>query len=116
MRSARAVLGLAATVLLLLVPVALCVDERRHPLVGAFVLALLAGVVATNQIHKWCHTATVPGWVAWAQRRGLILAPEHHAVHHRPPHGTHYCITWGRMDAVVERLRRPGRARTRIGV
>lgn len=95
--------------LLLLVPVALLVDERRHPFVGAFVLALLAGIIATNQIHKWCHTPTVPTWVAWAQRRGLVLGPQRHAIHHRPPHGTHYCITWGRMDAVVERLRMPGR-------
>ncbi len=88
--------------LLLLAPTAWLLDERDHPIVGAFVLALLAGIVATNQIHKWCHTPTVPAFVARAQRLGVILSPGHHDVHHRPPHGTHYCITWGRMDAVVD--------------
>ena len=92
--------------LLLLVPAWFLVDVDRHPFASAFLLALLAGIIATNQIHKWCHMRTVPRWVRAAQRSGLILSPEHHDVHHRPPHTTHYCITWGRLDAVVNRVDR----------
>ena len=87
--------------LLLLTPAWFLVDARAHPHVGAFVLALLGGIIVTNQLHKWCHTPTVPAWVGAAQRRGLVLSPERHAIHHRPPYGTHYCITWGRLDRVV---------------
>jgi plasmanylethanolamine desaturase len=87
--------------LLLLAPVWYFVDVREHPHVGAFVLVLLGGIVATNQLHKWCHTPSVPPWVRAAQRRGLVLSPEHHAVHHRAPYRTHYCITWGRLDRAV---------------
>ena len=92
--------------LLLLVPAWFLVDVDRHPFASAFLLALLAGIIATNQIHKWCHMPTVPGWVRAAQRSGLILSPEHHDVHHRAPHTTHYCITWGRLDAVINRVDR----------
>ena len=90
--------------LLLLVPAWFLVDVHRHPYASAFLLALLAGIVATNQIHKWCHTPSAPRWVRAAQRAGLILSPEHHDIHHRPPHRSTYCITWGRLDAVVNRV------------
>jgi ubiquitin-conjugating enzyme E2 variant len=92
--------------LLLLVPSWLLLDAERHPYAATFVLALLGGVIATNQIHKWCHTPTVPAFVAFAQRHGLILSPEHHDVHHHPPFASHYCITWGRVDLVVDAVAR----------
>ena len=100
--------------LLLLVPTTFLVDVRHHPHSGAFVLAFVAGVIATNQIHKWCHMPHVPDWVRAAQRAGVILSPEHHDVHHRAPFRTHYCITWGRLDVLLDRLTRrerfPGRS------
>ena len=101
--------------LLLLVPAWFLVDVDRHPFASAFLLALLAGIIATNQIHKWCHMRAVPRWVRAAQRSGLILSPAHHDVHHRAPHTTHYCITWGRLDAVVNRVDRATVGRRRAG-
>lgn len=90
--------------LLILLPAWFALDVAEHAYGGAFLLALLAGIIATNQIHKWCHTSSVPAWVRTAQQRGLILSPRHHAVHHRAPHQRHYCITWGRLDRIVDRI------------
>jgi len=39
------------------------------------------------------------------QRAGLILSPEHHAIHHAAPQDKYYCITVGWMNPVLERLR-----------
>lgn len=95
--------------LFLLVPTSFLLDVRRHPLGGAFVLTFIAGVIATNQIHKWCHMPEVPRWVRTAQRVGLILSPAHHDIHHRAPFREHYCITWGHVDVLLDRLTRRAR-------
>jgi ubiquitin-conjugating enzyme E2 variant len=56
---------------------------------------------ATNQIHKWAHTAEVPALVAWLQRRRFILSPEHHRTHHSAPFDRSYCITTGWMNPLL---------------
>jgi len=61
-------------------------------------------VFCTNQFHKWAHMPSAPGWIRALQRTGLILSPEHHAVHHASPHDRHYCITVGWMNPVLDRL------------
>jgi ubiquitin-conjugating enzyme E2 variant len=71
---------------------------------ATLVFAALA-LVATNQLHRWAHEAEPPRTVRWLQRRGLILAPEHHARHHHPPHEGAYCITAGWMNAPLDRVR-----------
>jgi len=73
-------------------------------LTRAVVFSLSSALVATNQIHKWAHAATAPRVVAWLQRRGWILSPTHHAVHHTPPFDRHYCITTGWLNPLCERL------------
>ncbi|HEX3694866.1 MAG TPA: fatty acid desaturase CarF family protein [Polyangia bacterium] len=62
-------------------------------------------VFCTNQFHKWAHDDHVPRWVRRLQDWGLILSPEHHAIHHAAPHDKYYCITVGWMDPVLFRLR-----------
>ncbi len=68
------------------------------------VFAALA-LFATNQLHRWAHEPEPPAAVRWLQRRGLVLAPEHHARHHRPPHAGAYCITAGWLNAPLDRVR-----------
>jgi len=86
--------------------VLLLMDLRTHPFIGSAVVALVAGVAMTNQIHKWAHMPAVPLAVRFAQRHGLILGVRHHSGHHRAPFDRHYCITFGRLDLVLDPLTR----------
>jgi ubiquitin-conjugating enzyme E2 variant len=58
----------------------------------------------TSQIHKWAHAARPPHWVAWLQRRRLILGPAHHTRHHAAPHTLNYCITTGWCNRFLDRI------------
>ena len=62
-------------------------------------------VFCTNQFHKWAHTKNPARWIRLLQRAGLILSPEHHAVHHAAPRDKYYCITVGWMNPVLEKIR-----------
>jgi hypothetical protein len=61
-------------------------------------------VLCTNQFHKWAHEDRPAAWVRLLQRAGLILSPEHHAIHHASPQNRAYCITVGWMNPVLDRL------------
>jgi hypothetical protein len=61
-------------------------------------------VFCTNQFHKWAHDDHPARWVRALQRSGLILSPEHHAVHHAAPHESSYCITVGWMNPLLDRI------------
>ncbi len=71
----------------------------------AFVTALCLGVFCTNQFHKWAHAEKRSPIVAWLQSKGIILSPEHHAVHHSAPYSEHYCITTGWMNRPLQTIR-----------
>lgn len=62
-------------------------------------------IFCTNQFHKWAHADDAPATVRMLQRWGLILSPQHHAIHHAAPHDKYYCITVGWMNPVLYRLR-----------
>lgn len=85
-------------------PVVLFLDLERHVYAGVFIVGLVAGVIMTNQLHKWAHMPQVPRLVSVAQRRGVVLSKQHHAVHHSGRYDRNYCITWGRLDTVLNRL------------
>ena len=58
----------------------------------------------TNQLHKWAHMPAVPRLVAAAQRNGIVLSKQHHSVHHSGGYDRNYCITWGVLNPVLERV------------
>ena len=71
---------------------------------------LMLGVAAffvfcTNQFHKWAHDPNPASWIRALQRSGLILSPEHHAIHHAAPHDKYYCITVGWMNPLLTRIK-----------
>ncbi len=68
--------------------------------------SMIFWVMMTNQFHKWAHNTDDerPRCVSWLQRRGLILSPEHHAIHHRAPYATHYNITTGWLNGILWRV------------
>jgi hypothetical protein len=73
--------------------------------VNAFVLALAAGAVATNLLHRWAHDPSPPAGARMLQQLGLVLTPGRHAKHHQPPYAAAYCVTSGWMNPLCERLR-----------
>jgi plasmanylethanolamine desaturase len=89
-----------------LVPGYFLIDVERHPYLGVFLVALMLATIVTNQIHKWAHLPQVPRLVRAAQAWGLVLSVEHHRVHHTAPFDDHYCITWGRLDPLLDRFAR----------
>ncbi len=72
-------------------------------LFAAFFLLLCFAVFLTNQFHKWAHIEEPPPVAAWLQRRGWILAQEHHDIHHGSPYDTYYCITVGVWNPLLDR-------------
>lgn len=87
-----------------IIPAFFFLDTGHHPYVGVFIVCLVGGVIMTNQLHKWAHMPTVPRLVAAAQRKGIVLSKQHHAVHHSGRYDRNYCITWGHLDLVLNRL------------
>jgi ubiquitin-conjugating enzyme E2 variant len=66
-------------------------------LVGLFIASY-----TNSQIHKWAHAENPPWVVRMAQRTRLFLSPAHHSRHHSGPHLTHYCITTGWLNALLD--------------
>jgi sterol desaturase/sphingolipid hydroxylase (fatty acid hydroxylase superfamily) len=91
----------ALTVLLLITP------RTAGPLLYLCAMLAIAAlfVFCTNQFHKWAHADTAPRAVQWLQRVGIILSPQHHAIHHAAPHDKYYCITVGWMNPLLTRVR-----------
>ncbi|MGZ4680352.1 MAG: fatty acid desaturase CarF family protein [Ilumatobacteraceae bacterium] len=87
-----------------IIPTVLFLEPHHHPYSGVFIVGLVAGVIMTNQLHKWAHMPVVPRVVAAAQRTGIVLSKQHHSVHHSGEYDRNYCITWGRLDTVLNRL------------
>jgi ubiquitin-conjugating enzyme E2 variant len=81
-------------------------------IVGAAACSLQLGcwIFVTNQIHAWAHRVEVPWAVRGLQTAGVFLSFEQHERHHRAVRearpGSHYCITSGVCDRLVERVRR----------
>lgn len=71
---------------------------------STFLLFVCVGTMATNQIHKWSHQDNPSPFIATLQRWHVILPPEHHSIHHKPPHETHYCITTGWLNPVLRSI------------
>jgi ubiquitin-conjugating enzyme E2 variant len=70
-----------------------------------FWVAVTYWTLFTADIHAWAHSDHKPRLVRLLQRARLILPPDHHDVHHTPPHGDNYCITTGWMNAPLRWLR-----------
>lgn len=72
---------------------------------GTWVLMLASGVLLTSIAHGWAHLADPPPIARKLQRWGLVIAPEVHALHHSSPHKTHYCITTGWLNPLLDHTR-----------
>ena len=73
--------------------------------VGMSALGLVFFTCVTSQIHKWAHMDSPPRVVQLLQRARLILAPDHHSVHHSAPYARNYCITVGWLNGPLRAVR-----------
>lgn len=91
--------------LLPLVPAAFLAPITSTPawaFFGAWALSLALGVLLTSIAHGWAHMPAQTPFVAWLQRVGLVLSPDHHAQHHEAPFDRNYCITTGWLNGVLD--------------
>ena len=73
---------------------------------AAVCLAFTAAATgATNQFHKWAHQEDPSPLARWLQRKRLVLEPEHHEKHHTRPFDSHYCITNGWLNPVLNKIK-----------
>jgi plasmanylethanolamine desaturase len=77
-----------------IIPAFFFLEVTHHPYAGVFIIGLVGGVIMTNQLHKWAHMPSVP----------RLLSKEHHSVHHSGAYDSNYCITWGHLDMVLNRV------------
>lgn len=79
-------------------------EGRTGLALDAFLVSFALASAATNHLHKWAHAPAVPAWIGWAQRRRLVLSPEHHLRHHAPPHRRSYCVATGWANPWLDRV------------
>jgi len=91
--------------LLVLVPAWLFLPMRESvwaTIFGAWVLFLASSVLLTSIAHGWAHHGSPPPIARRLQRWGLLISPEQHAHHHAAPHKSHYCITNGWLNPLLD--------------
>jgi plasmanylethanolamine desaturase len=73
-----------------------------------FAHACMGGVFgasySNSQIHKWAHSVERPWLVRLCQQVRFFNSPAHHSRHHAGSHHTHYCITTGWMNPLLDRF------------
>jgi len=70
----------------------------------AALLWFTLAVALTNLFHRWAHAEVVSPGVRWLQRRGWILSPERHAVHHSGRHERAFCVTTGWLNPILDQI------------
>ena len=93
--------------LFVLVPASLLRVEHAPwlALVCLFVLTLALGTLLTSMAHGWAHREDPPAVAKWLAKAGLVIGRDHHQHHHCGDHLTHYCITTGWLNGLLDRTR-----------
>jgi plasmanylethanolamine desaturase len=105
----RGLLTVNGDVAILSLPILLSVfvlplGEPWGRLSATFLIAMAIVALPTNQVHQWAHMPAPPRWVAWLQRRRIILSRADHLRHHRPPYAQYYCIATGWLNRPLARI------------
>jgi len=97
---------LAVPVLLVCLYLLWLLPESRWLAFAVVCVALMsAATVATNQFHKWAHQEAPPAFARSLQRLRLVLEPAHHELHHTAPFESHYCITNGWLNPLLNKIK-----------
>lgn len=68
---------------------------------------ILTSILAAcgNEIHCWTHRKHTSRIVRLLQDMALVITPQQHAKHHKPPYNTHFCTITNLVNPVLELLR-----------
>jgi len=80
----------------------LCLVE--DPFALSCILGVFVGSYTNSQIHKWAHQEERPWLIRVCQSLRIVNSPAHHSRHHSGPHLTHYCITTGWMNGLLDSI------------
>jgi hypothetical protein len=80
------------------------------PCIAGALATLGWALAVTNELHAWAHAAAPPPLVRRLQALGLVLSPAVHARHHDGRFDSHYCVTTGWLNPILDPMVR-GRAR-----
>lgn len=70
-----------------------------------FCAAASIGGLASYEAHRWAHAPRLaPRWARVLQETGLLQSPKHHALHHRPPHLTGFCILTDWLNPALDAI------------
>ena len=71
-----------------------------------FLNTLFLMTAISNFFHRYAHIASndVPTLIKWLQNKHLILNPKSHRIHHKSPYDTHFCVTNGWANTVLEKV------------
>jgi hypothetical protein len=90
---------------------------------SSWALTMLAtfsfAITFTNLLHQWSHRKDPPAFARLLHRFRLVLTPEAHARHHKAPHLSDYCITFGWLNPVLDGIdlfRRMERGLAALGI
>ena len=73
---------------------------------GSPVVMLAGGFAAlANETHAWAHRRPSHWLPRMLQEMGLVVSPQQHGKHHRPPHKVAYCTLSNLLNPVLDRLR-----------
>ena len=60
--------------------------------------------IVSQSTHLWAHIPHPPRIARWLQKMGLLVRPETHHKHHRPPFSSHFSILNGWSNIVLDRI------------
>lgn len=74
---------------------------------SAWPLALVAGLASLgNEVHTWAHRSPAENgrMITFLQAAGIVLTPQQHARHHKPPYDRRFCTLTNVGNAVCDEL------------
>lgn len=70
-----------------------------------FISVMSLAACMANQVHKLSHSKKPNAFARLLQKGYLILNPKMHARHHKAPHLNNYCISFGWLNPLLDRIR-----------
>jgi len=81
-------------------------NNQYVALIVSFILLSFLFSAIANEIHKMAHQFPEdnPKIVRILQKYHILLNPEHHSKHHAAPYDRNYCITFGWMNHLLDKI------------